>query len=104
ARAETRVEVREVEVVREVEGFREIGTPLPDWRIGAMIGVDLSNPGPAYGLQVERRSFGPIYVGAWGMSTGAIGIGVSVIFWPAPPSSVLLRIVSDKNPPVAHVP
>jgi len=80
ARAETRVEVREVEVVREAEVFREIRTPLPDWRVGAMIGVDLSGPGPAYGLQVERRIFGPIYVGAWGMSTGAVGIGVSVTF------------------------
>src|SRR5690606_10086407 len=30
ARVETRVEVREVDVVREVEVFREIRTPLPD--------------------------------------------------------------------------
>lgn len=80
ARVETRVEERVVEVVREVEVFREIRTPLPDWRVGAMIGVDLSSPGPAYGLQVERRILGPIHVGAWGMSTGAVGIGVSVTF------------------------
>lgn len=80
ARVETRVEERVVEVVREVEVLREIRTPLPDWRVGAMIGVDLSSPGPAYGLQVERRILGPIHVGAWGMSTGAVGIGVSVTF------------------------
>ena len=80
ARGETRVETREVEVEVSRDLIHEIRTPLPDWRVGVMIGVDLSSPGPAYGLQVERRILGPIHVGAWGMSTGAVGIGVSVTF------------------------
>lgn len=76
ARVETRVELREVEIVREVEVDRFVRTPLPDWRVGALIGVDLSSPGPAYGLTVERRILGPIHVGAWGLSTGPVGISV----------------------------
>jgi len=79
-RVETRVEERAVEVVREVEVFREIRTPLPDWRVGGLVGLELDAGAPVYGLQLERRLLGPIHVGAWGLSSGAVGIGVSVTF------------------------
>lgn len=77
---EIRVEVREVEVERLVERRVEVQTPLPDWRVGAMVGVDLGGPSVAYGAQIERRILGPIYVGAWGLSNGAGGVAIGIPF------------------------
>lgn len=80
ARVETRVEERVVEVVREVEVFREIRTPLPDWRVGGLVGLELDAGAPVYGLQLERRILGPIHVGAWAMTSGAVGLAITVAF------------------------
>lgn len=80
ARIETRVEVREVEVVRELEVERIVRTPLPDWRVSGMVGLEIDRVAPVYGLQVERRILGPIHLGVWGLSAGAVGLGVSVAF------------------------
>ena len=68
---EVRVEVREVEVVREVERRVEVHTPLPDWRVGALVGVDL-RAGFVYGGEVQYRIAGPVYVGAGALTSGTI--------------------------------
>lgn len=59
---------------------RELRPSLPNWRVGGLVGVDLSGPSPAYGGQVERRIIGPVYVGAWGLSSGQAGLSVGVEF------------------------
>lgn len=76
---EARVEVREVEVVREAERRVEVRTPLPDWRIGGLVGLDLRT-GPTYGAEVQRRLWGPVYVEAWGITSGAVGVGLGLEF------------------------
>jgi len=59
----------------------------PNWAISPMVGVNLSglkltNPvfKPVFGLQVERRIVGPFSVGAWGLSSGQVGVELTVRF------------------------
>ncbi len=80
ARVETRVETREVEVEVVRDLVHEIRTPLPDWRVGGLIGMDLTHGAPVYGLQIERRIIGPLHVGAWGLASGAAGVSVGITF------------------------
>jgi len=63
--AEVRVEVQEVEVVREVERRVEIHTPLPDWIAGPMLGVDVDLGGTrtVYGAMGAYRIGGPLHLG-----------------------------------------
>lgn len=77
--AEVRVEVQRVEVVREVERRVEVRLPLPSWRVSGLVGGRWGT-GIEYGAHVERRLLGPIYVGAWGLSSGAVGVGLGVAF------------------------
>lgn len=75
ARASVRTEAREVE--RRVE----VHSPLPDWRVGGLVGLSLrGGPEPAFGLELQRRILGPVYVQAWGLNTGAAGVGVGLEF------------------------
>lgn len=58
-----------------------------DWRVSALVGAELSLKapyfsGPAYGVEVDRRIIGPIWVGLWGLrmpsgSSGVVGISLS---------------------------
>lgn len=50
----------------------------PDWRVGGMVG--LSGVGTVYGGSIERRILGPVWLGAWGLSSGAFGVSVGVEF------------------------
>ena len=73
ARASVRTEAREVE--RRVE----VHSPLPDWRVGGLVGLSLrGGPEPAFGAEVQRRILGPVYLQAWGLNTGAAGVGVGL--------------------------
>jgi hypothetical protein len=55
----------------------------PDWRVGALVGVDpfhqLSGS-LLYGGHVERRVLGPVWLGAWGLSSRAVGLSLSFEF------------------------
>jgi hypothetical protein len=82
-RAESvRVETREVQVEKRVE----VPAPLPKWRVGALVGVDLTHPPllsdgrVGVGAIVERRLVGPISVGAYGTHTGSAGLLLTVEF------------------------
>ena len=97
------VEVRVVEV--EVEKERvvekevekrvliEKTVPMPDWRVTALAGANApALPGllngnrfdtlehMAFGAQVERRIWGPVSAGAWGLTSGQVGLSLSLEF------------------------
>lgn len=72
-------EVREQEhhqVERELR--LEPARELPTWRVTALAGLRLGELQPVYGGQVSRRLAGPIWVGAWGLSSGTAGVAVAV--------------------------
>lgn len=75
---EAKLEIVEVFVDREVERRVDVKAPRPDWRVGGLVGIDLGGLSPTYGAQLERRIIGPVYVGAWGLSSGQGGISVGV--------------------------
>lgn len=58
----------------------------PEWHVGVLAGFEPLHMSPqlagpfALGAQVERRVLGPIWLGAWGMSSGMAGVSVSVEF------------------------
>jgi hypothetical protein len=83
AEAEKIVERREVEKI--VERRVEVERDPPDWRVSALVGADLGivdgdPPHLAFGAEVDRRILGPVSVGVWGLSTGAVGGAVSIEF------------------------
>lgn len=69
-RAEVRIETRTVEAAR------------PDWRIGALVAVDVRAPlqPPVYGAHVERRLFGPLSAGGFILSSGHFGVSTTLEF------------------------
>jgi hypothetical protein len=79
--------VKEVERVREVQV--KVSPALAQWRAGLLVGVNLPGLGSplapvggplAYGLGVERRLLGPVWFGAWALSSLQCGIALSVEF------------------------
>lgn len=84
---DTKHESAEKVVYRDRELLRVVESPKPQWRVGVLAGVDilhLGRPqlfGPvALGAHVERRIAGPVWLGAFGLSSGAAGVSVSVEF------------------------
>jgi hypothetical protein len=85
-----RVEVREIErvVYRDREIEKKVELVPRNWRAGALVGLDVSraslvppSPGPlVFGAHVERRIAGPVWVGAWGVTSGAVGLSLAVEF------------------------
>jgi uncharacterized membrane-anchored protein YhcB (DUF1043 family) len=91
AKVDTRVEYRDV--IREVEKIREvqvkISPALPQWRVGALVGVNMPGWGSpvaplrgpfSYGGEVQRRILGPIWIGIWAVSSGQGGAAVELEF------------------------
>lgn len=77
-----RTETARTTDIRTVTEYRR-----PDWRLTALVGVQLriapstSLFGPVvYGGQLERRIVGPVYLGAWGLSSGVAGASLSLAF------------------------
>jgi hypothetical protein len=56
----------------------------PEWRVSGLVGLDVRHiltPGPlVYGAAVEHRLFGPVWVGAWGLTNGTAGLSLGVTF------------------------
>lgn len=51
----------------------------PQWRVQGMIGLNAQAKND-YGLAVERRIIGPIFVGAYGNTQKSMGLSVSIEF------------------------
>lgn len=80
-------------VDREVEKRVDVTKPSPDWRISPMLGVNAGTiPGAIAagelkladtvvgGLEVQRRIWGPVSLGAWGLTSGQVGVTASLEF------------------------
>lgn len=52
----------------------------PDWRVSGLVGWDFGRTQLVYGGAVERRIIGPVWLGVWGLSSGAAGGSVGVTF------------------------
>lgn len=53
----------------------------PQWKVLGLAGIKAVDFGkPIYGGALERRVFGPFYIGAWGLSDGTAGIGAGFEF------------------------
>lgn len=51
------------------------------WKAAGLLGVsDYSLDNRIYGLEIERRILGPIFVGAWGMTSKEVGLSVGLEF------------------------
>jgi hypothetical protein len=83
-RREATASAQTVERERLVYRDREVKVERarPDWRAGALVGVDPFHPlsGFVYGATVERRVLGPVWLGAWGLSSRAVGLSLSLEF------------------------
>lgn len=76
---------RVVTVDREVMKTVTLERARPAWRVSALGGLDIAAATrlqlvPVYGAHVERRLFGPVSAGVWGLSTGAAGLSLSIEF------------------------
>lgn len=75
---------RIVEVDRVVEKEKIVETKRPDWRVGVLAGPNLTDFKEGLkivgGVEIQRRLFGPIYVGGFGMSNGVVGLSAGVEF------------------------
>lgn len=79
---ENSVQVKVVEVEKQVlvekEKIVEKKLTLPDWHVGALVGVgpnfeQINNTTISVGLEAERRIIGPVWVGGWFMANSAVG-------------------------------
>lgn len=68
----------------QLEASRETAIKVdparPQWRAGALVGLELLELRLVVGGLVERRILGPVSVGAWGLSSGSAGLAVTVEF------------------------
>lgn len=73
--------VKFVEHTEVKEKLKLVEAPKPDWRVGALVGVQVTSPtSPIYGGIVERRILGPVSAGAWGLSNGTVGVTATLEF------------------------
>jgi len=82
---ERRVEDRTETEKRRDQESREskiVQNAKPQWKVSGLVGTkDWTNiSSPVYGISVERRIAGPIFVGAWGTTGSNVGISVGLEF------------------------
>lgn len=53
---------------------------MPDWRVSALGGYDFSGAKWSFGGGIERHIAGPFYGGAFGLSSGVVGVSLSANF------------------------
>jgi hypothetical protein len=87
AHAEQRLQLRDASGTAEAHReLRQVtSTARSTWRAGALVGLQLQAlkvpPGPlVYGAHVERRVLGPLWLGAWGLSSRTAGLSLSAEF------------------------
>jgi hypothetical protein len=53
----------------------------PQWKAAALLGIaDYSLDNRVYGIEIERRVLGPIFIGAWGLNNKTIGVSAGLEF------------------------
>lgn len=62
------------EIIKIVENAK------PQWKASALAGYNLDKSAPVYGVAVDRRILGNIYMGAWGTTDKQVGLSVSMEF------------------------
>lgn len=53
---------------------------VPQWRLGVLVGSDYRNLDLQYGGLVSKRLLGPLWVGAFGLSGGTVGVSATLEF------------------------
>ena len=51
-----------------------------NWQANGLVGINIDTKTEIYGLQVERRLFGPLKVGVFGMTNKTVGASIGVEF------------------------
>jgi hypothetical protein len=73
----------ETTTIADVKKTEETITNLkPQWNVRGLVGVssfNFANP-MVYGLNIERRIIGPIFVGAWGTTDKSAGLSIGLEF------------------------
>ncbi len=56
--------------------------PNPKNNVSALAGFDLSKSGliPTYGISVNRQFLGPVTIGAFGLTSGTVGVSIGINF------------------------
>lgn len=76
-------------VEKEVLKEKVTEAPKPQWKVSPLVGVNIRDlslgqgltTGPlAFGVKVDRRIVGPVFLGAWGISSGQAGLSVGMEF------------------------
>jgi hypothetical protein len=80
----TNADVNAVTKVTEAEKV-SVESSKPQWIVSVLGGAQVAlGPQPsaslAFGASVQHRLVGPVFVGAWGLSTGAVGAAISLEF------------------------
>lgn len=71
---------REAESSKAVTKAVEVERSRPAWRLTPMAGIDLRSGAFSFGGMISHRLVGPISVGAFGLSSGTVGVGISLEF------------------------
>jgi hypothetical protein len=59
---------------------KTIAKPLPNWLVAGTYSTEIHTLQPAYGVQVNRRILGPMYIGAGLNSQGMVGLSLGFEF------------------------
>jgi len=78
----TRVIERETVRVEDRESKTDTVTKpaKKDWMVGAKVDLFTPTTVRVYQVEVSRRVFNDVYVGAYGRTDGTVGVGVTVLF------------------------
>ena len=73
---ETHVQTRE----NTDSQMKETVKASPQLQVSALAGLDLNAHAPTYGVAVSKQVLGPITVGAFGLTTGIVGVSIGMTF------------------------
>lgn len=66
---------------RETKKKDVTSAPKPNLNVSALAGVDVTSKfAPVYGVHVTKQVLGPVTVGAYGLTTGIVGVSLGVTF------------------------
>jgi hypothetical protein len=75
------ITVTQKENAKEKESSKKVTNQKTQWKVHALAGVtDSKFDQIKYGVQIERRIVGPIFLGAYGMQGGVVGLSIGMEF------------------------